>query len=265
LIGVLYGPASALSGIPLPSAEELPALRWGAAPTGAPAGPYIHLIALTAVLYIVVPRLVLVLATSASLWSRRRHPQLPAAFVPYARLLLRESGQVTGLSASVVTYAYAPTRDALTGLGALLSDALGGEVKVEVRASVAYGEEDAFVEGLRTHPLPVADCQLLVMSLAATPESENHGAMIEAMQRELSRRRASFLLLVDESSYVARMSAETSLTSRIEQRSRSWREFAAARNQTICIVDLSRLRPGASSDSEARKSVRDALQRTASA
>ena len=265
LLGLVYGPASALSGIVLPTAEELPALRWGAAASGAPAGPYIHLIALTATLYIIVPRLLLVVFASAALWNRRRHPELPAAFVPYARVLLRESGQVTGLSASVVTYAYAPTRDALIGLGSLLSDSLGGEVKVEVRASIAYGEEDAFVAGLRTQPLPAADCHLLVMSLAATPESENHGAMIEAMQRELSRRRTSFLLLVDESSYAARMSAETSLTTRIEQRSRSWRDFAAARSQTICIIDLSRLRPGGSSDSDARNSVREALQRTASA
>lgn len=265
LIGVVYGPASALSGIALPSAEELPALRWGAAASGVSAAPYIHLIALTAVLYIIVPRLLLVVFTSASLWNSRRHPELPAAFMPYARSLLRESGQVTGLSASVVTYAYSPARDALTGLGSLLSDALGGEVKVDVRASVEYGEEDAFVKGLRERPLPAADCHLLVMSLASTPESENHGAMIEAMQRELSRRRASFLLIIDESSYAARMSAEASLATRIEQRSRSWRDFAAARNQTICIVDLTRLRPGGSADSEARKSVREALQRAASA
>jgi hypothetical protein len=265
LIGVVYGPAAAISGIVLPSAAELPALRWGAAASGAPAAPYIHLIALTATLYIVLPRLLLVMLTTGSLWKRRRHPELPAAFMSYARGLLRESGQTVGLAASVVTYAYSPSREALAGLGSLLSEALGGEVKVEVRESVAYGEEDAFVQKLRAHPLPSADCHILVMSLAATPESENHGAMIEAMQRALSRSRASFLLVVDESSYAARMNAEASLATRVAQRSRAWRDFAAARNQTICVVDLNRVRTGAESDSEARKSVREALQRTASA
>jgi hypothetical protein len=263
LIGVMYGPAAAVSGIPLPSAEELPALRWGAAASGTSAGPYIHLIALTATLYIILPRLLLVLLTTGSLWNRRRNPELPAAFMPYARGLLRESGQTVGLAASVVTYAYTPSREALAGLGSLLSDALGGEVKVDVRDSVAYGEEDAFSLKLRGHPLPPAECYILVMSLAATPESENHGAMIEIMQRALSRSRASFLLVVDESSYAARMNAEASLTARVAQRSGAWRDFAAARNQAICVVDLNRVRTGAESDSEARKSVREALQRTA--
>lgn len=265
LLGVLYGPASALSGIALPALEDTQALRWGEPGGGAPAGPFIHLIALTAVLYIVVPRLVLVLLTSVALWRQRRTPRLPAAFMPYARAILRESGRVSGLTASVVTYAYAPPRDALAGLGVLLADALGGEVKVEVRASVAYGEEDAFVDRVRAEPLGAADCHVLLMSLAATPESENHGVMIDALQRALRRRRASFLLLIDESSYAARMSAEASLATRVTQRARTWREFASARNQSACIVDLSRQRAGDASDSDAQKSVREALQRTASA
>jgi hypothetical protein len=264
LLGVLYGPASALSRIALPDVEGTQALRWGEAASGAPAGPYIHLIALTAVLYIVIPRMALVLLTSAGLWRQRHSPPLPASFMPYARAVLRETG-VSGLTASVVSYAYAPSRDALAGLSALLADALGGEVKIDVRASVAYGEEDAFVRRLRAQPLEAADCHLLLMSLAATPESENHGAMIDAMQRELNRRRSSFLLLVDESGYAARMRGDDSLAARIEQRARAWREFASARNQSASIVDLSRVRVAGSSDTEAQKSVREALQRTASA
>jgi hypothetical protein len=263
VLGVLYGPASKLSGIALPDASQLEALRWGAAGGGAPAGPFIHLIALTAVLYIVVPRLLLVLITSLRFWKMRLRPPLPASFMPYARALLRETGSVTGLLASVVTYAYSPSREALAGLSALLADALGGEVKVDVRASVAYGEEDAFAERLRLEPLPAADCHLLVMSLAATPESENHGAMLDAMQRTLSRRKANFLLVVDESSYAARMNAEASLATRVAQRARTWREFATARGQTACIVDLTRMRTGTAD--EAQKTLRDALQRTANA
>jgi hypothetical protein len=265
VLGAVYGPASALSGIALPTLEGTQALRWREAGGGAPAGPFIHLIALTAVLYIVVPRMLLVLLTSLALWRQRRNPELPAAFMPYARALLRESGQVSGLVASVVTYAYAPSRDALAGLGALLVDALGSEVKVEVRASVAYGEEDTFVKRLRAQPLGPADCHLLLMSLASTPESENHGAMIDALQREHSRRRASFLLVIDESSYAARMSVDASLATRVTQRARGWREFASARNQSACIVDLSRVRVGDAPDSEAQKTMREALQRTASA
>jgi hypothetical protein len=265
VLGVVYGPASALSGIALPSPDQMQTLRWGEAAGGISAGPYIHLIALTAVLYVVIPRLLLVLLTSIALWRLRSNPPLPASFMPYARALLRQTGRVSGLTASVVTYAYAPSREALAGLQTLLADALGGEVKVDVRASVAYGDEDAFAERLRLEPLPAADSHILMMSLAATPESENHGAMLDAMQRTLSRRKTGFLLLVDESSYAARMNAEASLATRIEQRAKTWRDFAGARNQNACIVDLSRVRVAGGPESEAQKTVREALQRTATA
>lgn len=264
VLSVLYGPASKLSGIPLPAASDVVGLRWTGATGGASAAPFIHLIALTTLLYIIVPRLLLVVITSFAYFRVRRHPPLPASFMPYARALLRETGSVAGMVASVVTYAYAPSREALSGLGALMTEALGGDVKVDMRAAVAYGEEDQFAERLRLQPTPQADCHLLLMSLAATPESENHGAMIDAMARALSRRKASFLLVVDESSYAARMNAEASLSTRVAQRAQTWRDFAAARGQTACIVDLTRLRAGAS-EIEAQKVLREVLQRASTA
>jgi hypothetical protein len=262
LIGVLYGPASALSGIALPSAAELSALRWGAAAGGAPAASWIHLIALTTLLYLVLPRLLAVLLTSAALWRAERKPALPAAFAGYARSLLRETGRVSSLRAQVVTYAVDPSRDALAGLSVLLADALGGEVQAEVGARVAYGEEDEFIERVREQELPAADCQVLLMSLSATPESENHGVMIDALQR---RRGPGFVLVVDASAYAARMGGDPALAGRVAERARSWREFAAARGQAACIADLSRLRAGDMPDPAARRDVREALQRTAGA
>src|SRR5882757_2120287 len=57
LVSVLYGPASALSGISFGSAGDIAALRWTATGGGGDAAPWIHLIAITAALYIAVPRL----------------------------------------------------------------------------------------------------------------------------------------------------------------------------------------------------------------
>jgi hypothetical protein len=262
LLGVLYGPAAAFSGIALPSAAELQTLRWGDATSGAPAASWIHLIAISALLYIVLPRSVAVVANSVALWRAEHAPALPAAFVAYARSLLRETGRVSGLRAQVVSYAFEPSRDALAGLSVLLADALGGEVQTEVAARVAYGEEDAFIERMRDTPLSAADCQVLLMSLSATPESENHGVMIDALQ---GGRRPGFVLVVDASAYAARMSGDATLAGRVAERTRSWREFAAARGQAACIADLSRLRAGDTPDPAARRDVRDALQRTANA
>jgi hypothetical protein len=97
------------------------------------------------------------------------------------------------------------------------------------------------------------------MSLANTPESENHGAMIEGMQRALGRKHGGFLLLIDASSYAARMNEDQTLGSRIAERSRTWLEFAAARNQPAHVVDLSRLRPGDPPDPAAREALQRAM------
>jgi hypothetical protein len=261
LLGVIYGPASALSGIVLPTLDEVHAMRWRETGTGVSAGPWIHLIAITAGLYIVLPRVILALVATARLFRAQKHPQLPAAFDGYARAILRDAGCVPAMTASAISYAYAPPRDALSGLSTLLTDALGTEVKVAVTESVAYGEEDAFAERVKKQPLPDSDCQVLVMSAAATPESENHGTMIEALRRALAKKRTGFLLVIDESAYVARMDGDESLAQRRGERERTWREFAAARNQAACIVELSRLRAGDRLDADARDHVREALQR----
>lgn len=78
----LYGAASAASGVSIPSSQDLQALAW-TSPTsgGGAAGPWIYLIDWTALLYIVLPRLIGVIVTTVSLWRRsatlRAPPSLP--------------------------------------------------------------------------------------------------------------------------------------------------------------------------------------------
>lgn len=262
LLGFVYGPASALTGIALPSASELEALRWKDSIYGAPAAPFIHLIAVTALLYIALPRLIAALADTLQLWRRRRHPALPAGFMAYARKILVQTGRVSGLRVHVYTYAYEASSDSLAGLGALMADALGGEVKVEVRGSVAYGEEDAFSERLARQPLAAADSYVLLMSLSSTPESENHGVLISTLQRALRDRSAALLVLIDESPFAARLGDDPALAARRSERARAWREFVSALGETACIVELRQLRPGADASGSASRQVRAALQRS---
>ena len=77
VIAVLYGPASAVTGIAIPDAEHLGALRWEGGSGGEGAARWIHLLAATALLFIVLPRLLLALAATVSLWNRGA--QRPAA------------------------------------------------------------------------------------------------------------------------------------------------------------------------------------------
>jgi hypothetical protein len=89
LLTMLYGPASLLSGIPIPVTDEIERLRLTAASGGGgDAAPWIHLIAWTAGLYIVLPRVLAALSTSFGLWQLSRRLVLPPGAVGYVRTLL---------------------------------------------------------------------------------------------------------------------------------------------------------------------------------
>jgi hypothetical protein len=92
---------------------------------------------------------------------------------------------------------------------------------------------------------------VLLFSLAATPEEENHGAVIAGVRAwlERARRHAQMLVLVDEGPYLARM--ERSAKERIDERRELWRAFVAARGLGACFADLGE-RETAGSDSARR-------------
>jgi hypothetical protein len=86
----LYGAASAIKGIPIPSAHDLQALAWtGSATGGGPAGQWLHLIYWTALLYIVLPRLLAVILTTLNLWRRLATLRTPPTFSGYLAAVLR--------------------------------------------------------------------------------------------------------------------------------------------------------------------------------
>jgi len=261
LMGIIYGPASALTGISLPTEAEVEGLRWKDPVYGAPAADFIHLISVTVALYIGIPRLIAWIVCTLQLWQQRRLPQLPASFIGYARKILVQTGRVSGLRAHVYTYAYEPSPDVIAGLTALLAEALGGEVKCEVRAAIGYGEEDDFADRIAREPLAHADCYVLLMSLASTPESENHGALINALKRGLQGRGTGLLVLIDESPYAARLGDDPALAPRRAERARSWRDFVTQLGDTPCIAELRMLRPGVDASGGASREVRAALQR----
>jgi hypothetical protein len=97
----LYGPGAALGGLEIPSSEQVASLRWNAAAAPPPgAGPvdatlWANLIAWTALLYIVIPRLIGALIASIAHWRLSRHLAAPPALSTYARTLLARAGSVS--------------------------------------------------------------------------------------------------------------------------------------------------------------------------
>ena len=259
LIAALYEPACALSGISHGTLGDISALRWTATGGGGDAASWIHLIAITAVLYIVLPRLLAATAASFGLWRLSRQLPLPASLLGYARTLIMGVGSgTTGEAASVVPYAYEPKPPSVAGLESLLSATLGANLKVQVRDPIKYGAEETVATRLAATS---ATWHVILMTLASTPEVENHGAFLTAWRDWLAKNATSapLLIVVDEGPYAARMRGEAAFEQRVQERRKLWREFVAGYGLRAVFADLIQIKPGAPSEINARDEARSAL------
>lgn len=90
LLTILYAPASLLLGTYIPAADDIEKLRWSApslSGVGEPA-TWVHLIAVTAGLYVILPRLILTVLSAFRLWRMSRNLTLPLGVVGYVRTLV---------------------------------------------------------------------------------------------------------------------------------------------------------------------------------
>jgi hypothetical protein len=231
ILGILYGPVARWSGVALPATvEAVESLRWTSAAGGGDAAPWIHLIALTLACFVVVPRVLLAGLATLSLGWLGRSRVLPEALRPYAGEVLRGGGLVRpGGVASVTPYSYEPSDAALAGLERWLESVTGSGVRMIRRSSLRYGEAEMARTAFGSGPHREADLHVVLMSLAATPEAENHGEVIAAARDAARRARppAAVRVVVDESPYAERFAGDASLAPRLEERRRLWREFVA--------------------------------------
>jgi hypothetical protein len=88
LLTLLYGPAALLVGIALPTTEGIAQLRWTVGSHGGgDATVWVHLIAWTAALYIILPRLLAALIATFGLWRLSRRLPVPPGVASYVRTL----------------------------------------------------------------------------------------------------------------------------------------------------------------------------------
>jgi hypothetical protein len=248
LLSVLYGPASVVTGVALPDAGHIEVIRWHNGAGGERAASWIHLLAASAALFIVLPRLALALLLTLSIWRWSRHAPLPPALTAYFRSVFSAVDSAIGRGIiMVLPYAYEPSANALARLRTLLAPALGDNLAVDSRAPVAYGDEESLLQHLGDRGGGSVDVIVLLCNLAATPEDENHGAVIAGVRDWLttSARHAQLLVMIDEGPYAARMAAQGGAKERMAERRRAWREFIAARGLTACVVDLATPAPPA--------------------
>ena len=228
ILAVVLAPAVALSGIALPDAAAFEALRaaHGSAAPGAPAAPWIHLIALTLALFVVAPRSVLTLVAALRARWLARHMVLPLAEPYFERLARQQLGDVPRVF--VVPYASPPHAQAAPGLRALLAPALEDGLQLQIAPTLPFGAEDE--AGARPALPPGTTLAVALFDLTATPQAENHGRFAQQLAAE-----ASTILLIDEAAFRRRFGGESA---RLAQRRDAWRVFAESIGTLPVFVDL---------------------------
>jgi len=236
LLAVLYGPASWLAGLPIPDAAHLEATRWRTQGGGESAARWIHLMAATAFLFVVVPRAMLATWSLAKAWRIAARAPLPESLRVYFRnAFAGVAGAASPLRALILPFAYELSPGALARLIAWIPTATGGAPEIDARAGVPYGEEDRYLAELRAGG-EAAGIVVLPFSLATTPEDENHGVVITGVRDWLAPRGdAQLVIAIDEAPYAQRMAGAPG---RMEERRATWRAFVEARGVKPHFVSL---------------------------
>lgn len=236
ILGLVLGPASAITGIPLPDPAALDAMRRPG--PGVEAAEWIHLYAVTAVIVILLPRAFL----AAVAWRRARalSGALPMSFdSPYFTALLRARQGRRG-RVLVIPWGQRPGPVASRALQALADRLELDGAQVSMAEPVSYGDESAAGDALAA-----ADTPTLVVALLpaiATPENEIHGEFVDRIAAACGRA-VPILMLVDESGFVSRFGSEPDAMRRREQRRTAWRhllEDRAGPSSRPLLADLER-------------------------
>jgi hypothetical protein len=241
IVGVVYAWPSAITGVELPqTSAAVAALRWSTGSGGVDAAPWIHQIAPALLLNVILPRSLLAVAASVAEWRLRAAPW-SNEMTSYARRVLGATVRGTTSSAvQVLPYAYQISAAQLESLAHRLETRLGTTVAIEPGTALAYGGE-ALVAASLGAETAAFDARVLLFALAATPEAENHGTVLQAVRDASSRPGAPLLLVaVDESAYAERFGQDPALSHRLEERRALWRDFVSAYGLEAWFVELQR-------------------------
>ena len=219
--GVLFKPASAVSGIPAPTLEEVGAARSGQGD----AAKWIHLFALTVLLFVFVPRLLLAIFS----WrrARRLESDLDVESVdPHYFRRLEKINQGGNAVALVVPHRIDPKSSLREAVRMRLHDLWGGALVIEFAESVGYGDEEDAQECIpKEHEITYI---VPLMSLASTPEDESQGLLVDTLKAAAPD--AEILVLLDPASFIERLEGLPEKDRRLKEREEAWERMLDGRS-----------------------------------
>jgi hypothetical protein len=234
ILSAMLAPASAVTGIAVPDVAAIADLRWREH-NGGEAAPWIHLYVALLALVVVAPRSVLAMWHAARATALARAVPVPGREDFYVRRLLR-TGCGEAASIRVTPYAVRPEPGQRDRLAALLRAAFGDAARVHFDDPVDYGGEDAWLAGLTVRPDD--DDHVMLFSLSATPEDENHGALARGLAARLAGSGTTLAAILDAGAMRARFAGEARLDERLATRARAWEAVLAPAGLVPLVLDL---------------------------
>ena len=232
-LSVLFTPAMTVFQIQGFSVADVEALRFGQPPLVESGARWVHLYAATLLLLVILPRLLL--AGIAGLQAKKWVENFPLDLnQPYYRRLLAALGSAPG-TLRVLPYSFAVDEARAKGLIQVASQLLGDQARVLMRPSLDYGSEPG--DALRGIDLTDTGVALtaVLFSLSATPEHENHGALLDILVGVSTR---GIAVLVDESGYLERLGGQAGAAARMDERHALWQQFCSVHKAPATFVNL---------------------------
>jgi hypothetical protein len=231
LTRIVLGPASLLTGIPVPE----PKLQNSAA-------PWIHLWAASAVIFIVIPRFILLNMARRS--AVRAAPDYRKEFAAWAAACRSMAEGRTG-QATILPVHYEPEPRVRDALRAAVQHRWGTGTGADFLPPVAYGSEETVTVSDRTGALSDRTGALVVvLPLSATPESEVHGALLRQIAASFTAQGRG-LIVLDASGFESRFRTLAEFPERLAARLAAWQKTAAGTFPVLLLDDAARRDPAA--------------------
>lgn len=252
VLAFVLGPASAVTGLPLPGVTQLAQLQLSSS-AGEPAAPWVHLLAVTVLAAVVLPRLLLAAWAGWRLRRALAGLALPLDDAYGSRLRhewLQAQAQVPGAARRlwVQPLQFSPDAAQAEALLGLMTQQLPRPWALHLAPALPVGDEPppGIVAGWRDAQGQPPQALALLASMTATPERETHGRCVSALlaQARVSGLRgpaadpasaaaAPVWLLLEAGAFTRRFG-----TARRAEREAAWREFAAAWPLRLVLIDL---------------------------
>jgi hypothetical protein len=211
-------PALALLGQTLPADAAFDALRvTPATPALASAAPWLLLMSAQLALWIVLPRVALLLLALRRSARLTRDLPLELSSPAFERWLAQPSRALW-----VLPHGAAPAPQAAAGLRAMLAGGFGDAVAVHWAEPLPWGDED------RPPPPPPGARAVLLVDLAATPEAEVQGRLLQSLAA------ADPIVVADRTGFVRRFGTGT----RLSEREAAWRALVGNRPFASVALDV---------------------------